>query len=150
MSKSHGTSSPGYTIFGVVIIVFIVFFIFGGRIPFLQKSEAAVKHVRYEIKGINGMPEELQKQYIEGKEILYHGDKMYVVIKTDGADFSHITQVKKEGNKIVLYKQTYREKISVYTTPTFLVELEKTDLPIVVREEVINNTYLGRPLGTGN
>lgn len=146
MKKGRIIESPGYTLLGVLIVAFAVFVFSGGEIPFLQKTEAAVKHIRYDIKGITGMPVELQKQFDQGKSVLDYENKKYVVIKTEAPEFSHITAVKQEGDRIVVYKQRYRDKISVYTIPPFLVEVDATNLPIVVEDQLVENVYPGKEL----
>ncbi|MGG4499048.1 hypothetical protein [Brevibacillus reuszeri] len=138
--------SPIYTIFGAIIIFLTIFIVTGGNIPFLEKTEAAVKHLRYQIRGIEGMPEDLRQQYDKGSSFLTNDDKMYIVIKSEGPEFSHVTSVKQEVDKVVVSVNRYRNIVGVYTIPPFLIEIDKSSYPIVVIDNIIQNVYPGKQL----
>lgn len=148
MSKNlqKAKESPVYTIFGAIIILLTIFIVTGGKIPFLEKTEAAVKHLRYQIRGIEGMPEDLRKQYDKGSSFLTTDDKMYIVIKSEGPEFSHVTSVKQEVDKVVVSVNRYRNIVGVYTIPPFLIEIDKPSYPIVVVDSIIQNVFPGKEL----
>lgn len=114
----------------------------------MKKSEAAVKHIRYDIKGVAGMPTDLQKQMDQGLPFLFDNEngKMYIVIKSEGTEFSHVSSVKQENDNIHVNVDRFRLPIAVYTTPPYLVEIQQTKFPVIVKDHIIENVYPGKEL----